>query len=254
MLSQLDEAHALGIEPAALLRGLMESLHAISRVKAGATDDALQSAEERDAARALAGSISWGALHRLWQLLLKGLTDVGIAPDPHEAATMALLRLMHAADMPDPASLIAQLSGGGAVAIAPGRTTAAQSPGPVAQAAPADFAAFIRAIEASGKTLLALQLHDNVGLVRFAPGEMVLKPLKPLGTDFARELASVAKEATGTPWEVRLTDEGGAPSLQQQEAMAEERVRAEVMGEPTVRALLDAFPDATYVSHQRKEA
>jgi hypothetical protein len=36
--------------------------------------------------------------------------------------------------------------------------------------------------------------------------------------------------------------------------MAEERVRAEVMDEPAVRALLDAFPDATYVSHQRKEA
>jgi DNA polymerase-3 subunit gamma/tau len=254
MLGQLDEAHSLGIEPAALLRGLMESLHSISRVKAGATDDALQSAEERDAARALAGSINWGALHRLWQLLLKGLTDVGIAPDPHEAATMALLRLMHAADMPDPASLIAHLSGGGAIAAAPGRAAAATPSGPAAQASPADFTAFIRTIEASGKTLLALHLHDNVGLVGFAPGEIVLKPLKPLGADFTRELASVAKEATGMPWEVRLTDEGSAPSLQQQEAMAEERVRAEVMGEPTVRALLDAFPDATYVSHQRKEA
>jgi hypothetical protein len=31
-------------------------------------------------------------------------------------------------------------------------------------------------------------------------------------------------------------------------------MRAQVMDEPSVRALLDAFPDATYVSHQRKEA
>jgi len=252
-LEQLDEAHSLGIEPAALLRGLMESLHAITRAKAGAAEDALQSAEEREAAQMLAASISWGSLHRLWQLLLKGLTDVGIAPDPHEAATMALLRLIHAADMPDPAALVAQLAGGGAVASAP----AARAPAPAAaptSSLPADFTAFVAAVERTGKKLLALQLHDNVGLVSFAPGDITLKPLKPLGADFTRDLAMVAKEVTGVPWQVRLTDDGGAPSLQQQELMAEERVRAEVMGEPSVRALLDAFADATYISHQRKEA
>ena len=252
-LEQLDEAHSLGIEPAALLRGLMESLHAITRAKAGAAEDALQSAEDREAAQTLAASISWGSLHRLWQLLLKGLTDVGIAPDPHEAATMALLRLIHAADMPDPAALVAQLAGGGAVASAP----AARAPAPAAaptSSLPADFTAFVAAVERTGKKLLALQLHDNVGLVSFAPGDITLKPLKPLGADFTRDLAMVAKEVTGVAWQVRLTDDGGAPSLQQQELMAEERVRAEVMGEPSVRALLDAFADATYISHQRKEA
>jgi len=249
-IDQLDEAHALGIEPAALLRGLMESLHLITRAKAGAAEDALLSGEERDAARALAGSISWGSLHRLWQLLLKGLTDVGIAPDPHEAATMALLRLIHAADLPDPTALMAQLAGGGAVASAPARAAAPPPP----SASPGDFAGFIAAIERVGKKLLALQLHDNVGLISFSPGDIVLKPLRPLGADFARDLAAVAKEATGQAWLVRLSDTGAAPSLQQQDAMSEEAMRAAVMAEPSVRALLDAFPDATYLSHQRKEA
>ena len=252
-LAQLDEAHALGIEPSALLRGLMESLHDVSRAKAGAADDALRSVEERDAAQALAQSISWGALHRLWQLLLKGLGDVQIAPDPNEAAAMALLRLIHAADMPDPATLMAQLAGGGASAAPLPRAPSAPAGG-VSAAAPADFQAFIAAIEAKGRTLLALQLHDNVGLVSFTPGELVLRPLKPVGADFARELTAAAKEATGLAWVVRMSDQGGALSLQQQEAMAEERVREQIMNEPAVRALLDAFPDATYLSHQRKEA
>ena len=247
-LDQLDEAHSLGIEPAALLRGLMESLHAITRAKAGAAEDALLSVEDRDAARALAASISWGSLHRLWQLLLKGLTDVGIAPDPHEAATMALLRLIHAADLPDPAALMAQLASGGAAA------PAARAPAPASSASPSDFAGFIAAIERTGKKLLALQLHDNVGLVAFAPGELVLKAHKPLGADFARDLAMAAKEATGQPWQVRMTDGDAAPSLQQQEVMSEQAARAAVMAEPSVRALLDAFPDATYLSHTRKEA
>src|SRR4051812_48158640 len=53
-LAELDEAHELGIDPTKLLRGLMESLHAASRVKAGASGDALQSAEERDTAQDMA--------------------------------------------------------------------------------------------------------------------------------------------------------------------------------------------------------
>ena len=250
-LDQLDDAHSLGIEPAALLRGLMESLHTITRAKAGGAEDALLSVEEREASRALATNISWGSLHRLWQLLLKGLTDVGIAPDSHEAAAMALLRLIHAADLPDPAALMATLSSGEANPTATRSTPPVSSSSP-SSSLPADFAQFIAAIERGGKKLLALQLHDNVGLVAFAPGEIVLKPLKPLGADFARDLASVARELTGQSWQIRLTDEGAALSLHQQEAMAEEAMRASVMTDPAVRALLDAFPDATYISHQRK--
>jgi len=250
-LGQLDEAHALGIEPGSLIRGLMESLHAVTRAKAGASADLLQSAEEREAAAELAGRLSWGNLHRLWQLLLKGLEDVRIAPDPHEAATMALLRLIHAAEMPDPSALAAMLAGGGAVAAAqPKPASAAESKA----SAPMDFGGLVDAVEKQGKQLLGVQLRDHVGLVSFSPGELVLKPLKPVGADFARELAAAAKQATGLTWQVRLTDEGGAPSLQQQEAMAEERMRAAVLEEPNVRALLDEFPDASLESIQSKEA
>ncbi|MBA3667074.1 MAG: DNA polymerase III subunit gamma/tau [Sphingomonas sp.] len=251
-LTQLDEAHSLGIDPASLLRGLMESLHAVTRAKAGAHADMLISAEEREAAADLAARLSWGNIHRLWQLLLKGLTDVIIAPDPHEAATMVLLRLIHAAEMPDPSALAALLAGGGA-------TVSSQSAPPPAgpepkSAAPLDFPALVAAVEEQGRQLLGVQLRDHVGLVGFAPGEIVLKPLKPLGADFARDLAAAAKQATGLVWQVRLTDGGGSPSLHQQEAMAEEQMRAAVLEEPNVAALLAEFPGAELESIDRKEA
>src|SRR5215213_6008084 len=50
ILDQLDEAYALGIDPTSLIRGLMDSRHSVTRAKAGATSDALQSEEERAAA------------------------------------------------------------------------------------------------------------------------------------------------------------------------------------------------------------
>lgn len=253
-LEQLDEAHELGIEPVALLRGLMASVHAITRAKAGGSADMLQSVEEREAAADLAAQLSWGSLHRLWQLLLKGLQDVTIAPDPHEAATMALLRLIHAADMPDPSTLATLLSGGTAATAATASSTpSASKPAPKAEA-PADFSALVEAIEKDGKQLLGLYLRDHVGLVRYGDGEIVLKPLKPLGSDFTRELAAAAKAATGLKFDVRLTDEGGTPSLQQQEQMAEERMRADVLEEPNIKALFEEFPDASLETIDQKEA
>jgi DNA polymerase-3 subunit gamma/tau len=126
----------------------MESLHATTRAKAGASADALQSAEERESAEQMAKALGWGTIHRLWQMLLKGLQDVAIAPDPREAAEMALLRLIHAADLPDPAALLQRLNEGGAV-FAGTPSTSAPTSGPTARL-PADFPALVRAVEQGG--------------------------------------------------------------------------------------------------------
>src|SRR5205807_3661416 len=129
-------------------RGLMEALHSATRAKAGATSGALQSAEERESAEQMATALSWGTIHRLWQMLLKGLQDVEIAPDPREAAEMALLRLIHAADMPDPATLLQRLSGEGTVA-APASAPTSKTSAPSANL-PADFPALINRLEEGG--------------------------------------------------------------------------------------------------------
>jgi DNA polymerase-3 subunit gamma/tau len=249
-LAELDGAHELGIDPTQLLRGLMESLHSATRAKAGATADALQSAEERESAEAMATQLGWGTIHRLWQMLLKGLQDVEIAPDPREAAEMALLRLIHAADLPDPAALLAKLSGEGA-AVAPSAPSSKKSAGPSASI-PADFSALVKRLEEAGKHQLALQLHDQVGLVRYAPPEIAVKPLRPLGTDWPRELALALKAATGTIWQVLLSDDAGEPSLLDQEKMAEERVRADVLADPNVRSVMYAFPEAELESYSTR--
>jgi len=249
-LAELDEAHELGIDPTQLLRGLMESLHAATRAKAGANADALQSAEERESASEMAAALSWGTIHRLWQMLLKGLQDVEIAPDPREAAEMALLRLIHAADMPDPAMLMAKLSGEGTAAVT-SSAPAATASDPTARV-PADFVGLIKAVQQSGKHLIAQQLHDQVGLVRYAPPELVLKLMRPLGADWSRDLALALKATTGTTWRVSLSDEPGEPALLDQEKIAEERVRSDVLADPNVRAVMDAFPGSELESFSTK--
>jgi DNA polymerase-3 subunit gamma/tau len=246
-LKGMDEAHDLGMDPASIIRGLMEALHSATRAKAGAQTEALLSAEQRDFSEKLADRLTWGQIHRLWQMLLKGLSDINVAPDPQEAATMAILRLIHAAELPDPSLVLQRLeSGSAAPSAAPAAKAAASGP---AASLPADFPALIQALEAGGKHQLAIQLHDQVGLVRYAPPELTLKPLRPLGSDWPRELSATLKGITGATWTVSIADEEAQPSLLEQEKMAEEQVRAEVLQDPAVAAAMDAFPDTELESY-----
>jgi DNA polymerase III subunit gamma/tau len=273
-LAELDEAQALGVDPLTLLRGLMEQVHAASRTKAGGAADVLASAEEREASAELAARLGWGALHRLWQMLLKGLADVTAAPDPHEAAAMVLLRIVHAADLPDPATLLERLRSAGegplpareapppAAAVpraqaAPARAGSGNEASPAAVPAarlPADFAGLVQLLEQGGKPLRSVQLFNQVGLVRFAPPELVLKPLQPLGATFARELADDLRAVTGQSWQVSLGDGESEPSLRQQQLLAEEKAKADILAESSVAAVLARFPDATLDSVSAKDS
>lgn len=267
-LAELDEAQALGIDPTALLRGLMEQIHAASRAKAGRGGDPLASVEERAASEELGGSLGWSQLHRLWQLLLKGLSDVSLAPDPNEAAAMVLLRLVHAADLPDPAALLARLQGQGegvvsapvarpASSAAPRAEMPVSAPAPVPEPAapslPPSFPALVDFIESKGKAIRAVQLRNQIGLIRYAPGELALKPLQPLGANFAREFEAELRSVTGAPWQVTLGDGEAEPSLAAQQKMAEERARDAILREPSVAAVLSAFPDAILESVSPKD-
>src|SRR3546814_503438 len=110
MLAALKSQYALGTEPAALFRALLELVHGVTRTKVTGGEPSGASAEEQETLAEWAGGLGFPALHRLWQLLLKGLEEVQSAPIPMEAAEMALLRVIHAAGMPDPGELVRKLS------------------------------------------------------------------------------------------------------------------------------------------------
>jgi DNA polymerase-3 subunit gamma/tau len=96
------------------LQDLLELAHFLTRLKlvpsAGEGDPMM----EGDRARGvpLAQKLSMPALARIWQMLLKGLGEVQIAPSPLQAAEMVLVRLAYVADLPPPADLIKVLSEG----------------------------------------------------------------------------------------------------------------------------------------------
>jgi DNA polymerase III subunit gamma/tau len=244
-LDAVRAQYALGVEPSAMLRGLLEAVHGITRAKVGGAQDPALSEEEREAYADWASRLGFAAVHRLWQLLLKGLSEVQTAPMPLEAAEMALLRLIHASDMPDPGQLADRLVSGAPAADAPAQPAASGAPASdTLLQAPDSFTNLIDLLARNGKAHLAQQLHDYVGLVRYVPPELVIRPSKPLSGDFTRDLAAALKSLTGKSWQVAASDEPAAPSLLDQERRAAEQVRQAVLESPLVKAAFEAFPEA----------
>ncbi len=253
-LSVLREQSDLGVEPGSVLRGLLELTHRTTLAKVGAPVDATQSLEERDALEQWASSLSFALLHRIWQLLLKGHDEVMRAAHPAEAADMALLRFVHASQLPDPSEVVRKLEAGDVITV-PGHGLADQGAGPVSALlpVPALFSDLINLLETNGKPHLGQQLHDFTGLVRYAPPELALKAVKPLAADFTRDLALALKSLTGAAWKIELTHESAAPSLLDQDLQRENEARDAILADPAIKAAFDAFPDAELIDFDRED-
>jgi len=256
VLQSVEQQDALGVEPAALLRGLLEVVHGVTRAKAGGTEDPALAHEEREAFADWASRMGFATLHRLWQLLLKGHGEVLAAPHPREAAEMALLRVVHASQLPDPGELARKLQAGEAIAAA-APAVSAPAPAPPAGseppllAMPKDFPALVGLLADNGRPHVAQQLHDYAGLIAYDPPKLALKPVKPLPGDFARDLAASLKTLTDVAWEIELRDAPSEPSLLQQEQAAARAARDEILNAPMVASVRSAFPDAELIEETR---
>ncbi|MES2754735.1 MAG: DNA polymerase III subunit gamma/tau, partial [Pseudomonadota bacterium] len=253
-LAALRRQYGHGVDPLAVLRALLEAVHGTTLVKLGATIDAAQPSEEREAYGEWAGRLSFPALHRLWQLLLKGHDEVARAALPVEAAEMALLRVVHASSLPDPGELARRLGEGGAPAVAP------RAPGTVGIAAsatsalPADLPALVELLAANGRHQLAVQVETCVRAVSYAPPELIISTAKPVPADLPRTLAAELRAITGQMWQVTTHDTPGAPTIAEARATAEEAERQAALDTPVVQAALAAFPDAILESWPKRSA
>ncbi|WP_432202027.1 DNA polymerase III subunit gamma/tau [Erythrobacter sp. W53] len=252
LLSALDDQYALGVEPLAVMRALMDLVHRITVAQISKSEADGASAEEREQLTDWAQRLSAPQLHRLWQLLLKGHEEVRLAPDPLVSARMALLRVMHANDMPDPGVLVKQLEQIAAQPPAPTNAPAssdASAPAPQAlQAAPAPgWEDLVDKVQTGGNHLAASIMQLQIRPIAIEPG--VLKYTR--AAKYKDEIAPIIRDAllaaTGERWRLEALDEsegGNARSLAERDEMVKAEAVAAMREHPMVKAALEAFPDA----------
>jgi DNA polymerase-3 subunit gamma/tau len=134
---EFREQYDVGADPIVVLSDLAEFVNFVTRVKiVPATADNVAFGEtERLRARDFASKLSMRVLSRMWQMLLKGITEVQGATRPAAAAEMVLVRIAYVADLPTPDEAIRMLDqNGGTPPMIPtnGGGRAAPSPAPSA--------------------------------------------------------------------------------------------------------------------------
>jgi DNA polymerase III subunit gamma/tau len=253
-LENIRAQYDLGADPATILTDLLELVHGITRIRVA---EARIEAGEEEQARlsAWATQLSMPALQRLWQMLSRGLQDVQSAPSAIEAAEMVLLRLIHAADLPDPADLLRRLANGETIAApAPAATAPASNGGSVAQLrppssppghdVPASYEALVQLFERNNEGLLAKYLHDDCILARYAPPLLEVSALASAPRDLLPRVRQCLEQWTGQSWQVAHATPDGGETLRAREEREQAQFAQAVRAHPLMRAVQAHFPDS----------
>lgn len=250
MLAEARSQYVLGVEPLAMMAGLLTEVHRVTLAKIGAPRDGALDNDAAELIERYGERLSFPTLHRLWQLLLKGQDEVSRAAVPVDAADMALLRIIHAAKMPDPGELAKMLEQGfrapqtqAGVATAP--AAAADAP---ADGLPASFADLLMQLEGPHPALEST-LRDVMRVVEYAPPLLVYQLSGIVAPGFEAELRDALARVTGTRWNLELRENAqAAPSMLEVEKAAAEAETRTIMESPLVKAAFAAFPDAELLS------
>ncbi len=277
------ELHDAGAEPQALLQDLLELCHWLTRLKlvpSAANDPAVPEAE-RTRGRTMAEALAVPSLAQTWQMLLRGLEEVGQATRPALAAEMTLVRIAYAADLPSPADAIRAIGSGRepaaekpqevpatpAPAPAPGGSVATSAraepaaepareappapdpaPAPTAEAALRPHVASLDDIAALAEEhrepILGAWLRTEVRPVRVATGTLEINCVRAPDRKMLALLQEKLEEWTGERWMIALSEDGGAPTLDEREKAAQAAADKAALEHPLVRRVLDAFPGA----------
>jgi DNA polymerase-3 subunit gamma/tau len=282
-LDILGRLHAAGADPGTIVEDLLDLTHALTRLKL-APGGARTDAEARRGGE-MAEKLSMPVLTRTWQLLLKGMGEIQIAPNPHAAAEMIVLRLVYAADLPTPGDLVKQIQangsganqpvpsmptnsgpsgggrpamhGGAAMAVARGepmdvpmataQPMAMEAPEPVTIPGPANYRELVKLFAEKKEGILEYHLAASVRLVRFEPGVVEINPLPNAPSNLANRVGSLLSEWTGRRWVIGISSAPGEPTLAEVEQADRNAAMDSARGNPTVQALMEAFPGATII-------
>ena len=291
-LAELSAQYSDGADPMAVLRDLAEITHWISVIKITpeAAEDPTTPPDERARGLDMAQRLPMRVLTRMWQMLLKAIEEVALAPNAMMAAEMAVIRLTHVADLPDPEALVRRLQsgpppvhpgggggGGGAPAgggggmvhaaarlMAPARSpvmgatmSGAATALALAEGGLALYATFDHVIdlirEKRDMTLL-FSVEACLRLARYSPGRIEFEPTPDAPSDLAATLAARLQNWTGARWGVSVVGSGGAPTIAESRDSERLAAEAEALQNPLVQAVLAAFPGAKITEIRTPEA
>jgi DNA polymerase-3 subunit gamma/tau len=284
---EFREQYDTGADPIVVLSDLAEFVNFVTRVKiVPATADNIAFGEtERLRARDFAAKLSMRVLSRMWQMLLKGITEVQAATRPAAAAEMVLVRIAYVADLPTPDEAIRMLEqnrGASPVVTSsatqrnapaatsssmqsPPRTSSASrasadaSPRPQMSAPVADaqsappalklnsFAELVALAAEKRDLITKAALEADIRLVGIEDGRLEVALERSAARTLINDLSRKLEQWTGRRWTVIVSNEAGQPTLRSQAQLKQSERERSAESDPRVKEVLARFPGAKVV-------
>ena len=277
-LNELGSQYSDGADPIVILKDLAEITHWISvaKITPDINEDPTVTPDERMRGVEFSKLLSMRVLTRMWQMLIKSLDEIAVAPSPIMAAEMIIIRLTHAADLPPTEDLIkkieSKLQGAskGKNLETPSKNMGAhvnsheifqpkQNNASNLKVAPATdegigilsytkFENILELVKQNRDVKLLVDIENGLRLVTYRPGYIEFTPTEFAPANLAQRLSNRLKEWTGSRWAVSVVQNGEAETIFEKKEKDAKELETEAYAHPFVKEALVQFPAARIVN------
>jgi DNA polymerase-3 subunit gamma/tau len=272
----LDKLYSTGADPVQIVEDLLDLTHFLTKCKVipnHAENMALPEIERTQGGE-MAAKLSMPVLTRVWQILNKGLSEVRFAPNAMHALEMVLVRLLYAADVPPPGDLVKKLENqpaGNMQAQGQNAQSAQQPNAPVATAhgqppqmkvinggpaqapaaestpevlpVPKTLADVVALCHEKREPILGAQISNSVVPVKFTRGRIEIALTDSADRTLTGTLSRKLSDWTGERWVISVAQmPENVNTLAQDQKVREDALKAEILGDPNVSAIVTAYP------------
>lgn len=280
-LADMQRQYEAGGDPETILSDLADFTHWVTRLKIvpeSAMADQSRTQEEKARGADLASRLAMSHVTRLWQMLLKGISETALAGQPMKAAEMVIIRLAYSANLPSGEELLKLAEQASTAPKAPPRGLPVSAPVPhqapqaearsnlalapqVSSQAPppgttVQFNSFadIIALAADRRDIrFKSDLENWVRPISVSEAKIEIALEQGASPSLANELSRKLESWTGRRFMVVVAREGGTAPAAQQRKDAKDSAFRWAGENPDVQAVLKAFPGAEILNVRTEE-
>ncbi len=271
VLIMISKQYINGATPIIILQDLINITHDVAKVKIipGLLNTAGYSEIEKQAFTNLSSSCSLAILSKIWQMLIKGVSEINMAPLAVEALEMILLRIAYSASLPTPYEILNEVKKKSEIKDLPQFSSGAEkkyiippwenkATETMLQGERGNLETFntiedfLNYLEKTKQALIEFSIKNYVSIKDFSNGRIVMNIATQINQDFIANLQKVLYKATGKKWELEIDKGELGETIASRESAVVEAKKKSVSEYPLVKKILEEFRGARIETVIRK--
>lgn len=269
VLQILHQLYSDGATPMLIIQDLVDITHLLAKVKIipDYINDSSVGENDREMCKKLnAAPIS--ILSKIWQMLIKGISELQYANVQIDALEMILMRIAYSANMPTPADLLKELKKKSRMnnfvnkpqIVLNSSTHIANTDTHIASELTEDSEGFelstpeelVKLLNAKRQMLLLYAVKNDMSFKEFTAGKMRIALSEKADKDLIANLRKFLAKETGVSWVIDIDYEPLGETLAFKENKELERDKKNISEYPLVKAILSEFSGAKIETVIRK--